>query len=123
GACVVDLGRQDVPVVIAEGLGHQLQALAVGDGEPLLAEARAQRAGHGLCIAKIAHGTSFASDANRKCVGVCIADPFAWQRPKREVRYVSPTPKSRRRRAVSTRRKASDRGRRLSISAGSSESF
>src|SRR5579871_4253842 len=102
--CRLDLGGEDVPIFVAEGLGRELERLAVGDGDAGVGQAGAQRPRHGLGVAKIAHDGKSLAVGERGKSASALPTRSPGQRRKTGVRYASPTlGKGRRRRAVSTR--------------------
>src|SRR5215831_11908714 len=65
----LNLGGQDVPVVIAEHRSDQFQALAVGCFDGPLFQGIAQGVRHGLRIAEIAHeSTSSLANGGDRCL-------------------------------------------------------
>ena len=71
----LDLGGQDIPVLVTERLGDQLQAVAMAGFNGFRLQGIAQGVRHRLRIAKIAH-ESTSSSANGE-IGAHFADPLA----------------------------------------------
>src|SRR5215216_1552269 len=67
--CRIDLGGQDVPILVAERRCDQLQSFAMGDIHSLGLQGIAQRMGHDFRIAEIAHlDTSLSTNGGDRCL-------------------------------------------------------